>query len=122
MSKKTSLVRNFSLLLIISLFFFPNLVRALTLGEIFTNLTKTLLVPIGGFLITGTFVVFLWGLVKYMYSLGEKEKVEGRWLMVWGVVALFVMGSVWGLVWALNDTLGITPAMNAAPQGGIVIP
>lgn len=123
MSKYLSLSKKVSLISIMVSLFSPTLVFAegVTLGSIFAMLTSTLLVPLGGLLITAIFVVFVWGLVKYVYSLGEKEKVEGRWMMVWGIIALFVMASAWGLVRAINETLGIDDSMNT-PVKSIVIP
>lgn len=90
-----------------------------TLGDIFSNISSDILSPFIGLLLTAAVVVFFWGMVKYVYSLGEKEKAEGRWLMVWGVIALFVMISVWGLVKAVRSSLGIT---DNAPVENIVIP
>ncbi len=40
---------------------------------------------------------FLYGVTKYIWSEGDKKE-DGKKVMVWGVVALFVMSSVWGLV------------------------
>ncbi len=53
-------------------------------------------------------LVFLWGVLKYVISGDDAEKrADARWFMVWGVVALFVMVSVWGLVRILQNTLGV---------------
>ncbi len=43
-------------------------------------------------------LVFFWGLVKYINKASEGEVKEGRDLMIWGTIALFVMVSIWGLV------------------------
>lgn len=40
---------------------------------------------------------FFWGVAMYIRSEGT-GKEEGKKIMIWGVVALFVMSSVWGLV------------------------
>jgi hypothetical protein len=40
---------------------------------------------------------FFWGVAQYIRSAGS-DKEEGRQIMIWGVIALFVMTSVWGLV------------------------
>lgn len=51
---------------------------------------------------------FFWGLAKYILSAGDEEKkTEGRNIMIWGIIALFVMVSVWGLVGVIADTFGI---------------
>ncbi len=53
-------------------------------------------------------LLFFWGLAKYVYhSDSEDSREEGRRLMFWGVIALFVMVSVWGLVNFIASDLGI---------------
>lgn len=53
-------------------------------------------------------LAFFWGLAKYIFSANDDEKKkEGRNIMIWGVVALFVMVSVWGLVRFIGDALDI---------------
>lgn len=45
---------------------------------------------------------FMWGIVLYLFG---KNKDEGKTFMLWGIIALFVMTSVWGLVGILRGTL-----------------
>jgi len=49
---------------------------------------------------------FVWSLVKFMTSAGE-SKDDAREQMIWGVIILFVMVSVWGLVNILGDTIDL---------------
>lgn len=57
---------------------------------------------------------FLYGLLKYVMSGGDEAKrAEARNVMLWGIIALFVMVSIWGLVAFLANSLGIS-------QGGSV--
>ncbi len=42
-------------------------------------------------------VIFLWGVFKFIRSDGE-DKTSGKEFMFWGIVGIFVMVSVWGLV------------------------
>lgn len=56
-------------------------------------------------------LAFFWGLVKFIFA-GEEGKKEGKSLMIWGLVALFVMVSVWGLVRFIGNALGITATPN----------
>ncbi len=52
---------------------------------------------------------FFWGLANYILNSGdEKKKDEGRRIMIWGIIALFVMVSVWGLVNVIQDTFNIS--------------
>jgi hypothetical protein len=54
-------------------------------------------------------VIFLWGLVRFMAASGNEQAIaEGKRLMVWGVITLFVMVSVWGLVAFITQITGVT--------------
>lgn len=59
-------------------------------------------------------LVFLWGVLNYVISGDDADKrADARWFMVWGIVALFVMVSVWGLVRILQNTLGVSSGAGA---------
>jgi hypothetical protein len=48
---------------------------------------------------------FFWGLATYIFSAGNpKNQAKGRSIMIWGILALFVMLSVFGIVGALQST------------------
>ena len=54
-------------------------------------------------------VSFVWGTVQFfiLNAEDEKKREQGRQFMIWGVVALAVMLSVWGLVEMLGSTFDI---------------
>jgi hypothetical protein len=56
-------------------------------------------------------LLFFWGVAKYILSAGT-EKDEGKKIMVWGVVALFVMSSIWGLTTFIRNELAIDEVEN----------
>ena len=60
-------------------------------------------------------LVFLWGVLNYVIRSDDPGKAEARNFMLWGIIALFVMVSVWGLVNILKDTLDLNPATPSAP-------
>lgn len=61
-------------------------------------------------------VIFLWGVVQYITAGGDEEKRKGaRNTMIWGIVGLFVMVAVWGLVNVLISTFGLTTTVPAVP-------
>ncbi len=51
-----------------------------------------------------TLVVFLWGIFQLVRSNSEDARADAIKVITFGVVALFVMVSVWGLVAILNNT------------------
>lgn len=71
-------------------------------------LASNLLNALIGILITLAIVVFFWGLVKYLLSGGATEDAhKGIHQMIWGVVAIFVMVSIWGLIGLLQRTFQV---------------
>jgi hypothetical protein len=54
-------------------------------------------------------VMFVWGVVQYflLNADEEKKRTQGKMFMIWGIIALAVMISVWSLVAILGDTFGI---------------
>ena len=74
----------------------------------YKDLVKILL-SISGNIINLLFVVavmyFFWGLANYIKSSGDaSERNESRKYIVYGIIGLFVMTSVWGLVKILTST------------------
>lgn len=57
---------------------------------------------------------FFWGLVKFIFAAGDEVDTEkGKSLMIWSVVALFVMVSVWGLVRFIGTATGVNQDANS---------
>ncbi len=70
-----------------------------------------------GILAALALLVFFWGLVKYIAKADdEKAKEAGKNTMVWGVIGLFVMFSVFGIVKFLQDSFDINAGNNGAPD------
>lgn len=63
--------------------------------------------PIVPFLVGLAVVMFLYGVVLVMFSEGGEKQEEGKSYMFWGIVGIFVMVSVWGLVAILTNTFGL---------------
>lgn len=57
-------------------------------------------------------LAFFYGLATSIFG-GAEKKEEAKHLMIWGVVALFVMVSIWGLVRFIGNAFDIQ-------QGGTV--
>ena len=67
-------------------------------------------------LIAVALVVFFWGLVRYVISGGE-DHAQGRNVMIAGLISLFVMVSVWGIIRLAQNTL-----LNGVNGGSIAPP
>ena len=70
-------------------------------------------------------VAFFWGLVKYIANADdEAAKESGKTLMIWGMVAIFVMVAFWGIIGYFQTSLGLTGSIDpgTAPSMTAVIP
>lgn len=71
------------------------------------RLAKGIMDTLTGLFVGAAIVFFLWAMVKFMMSVGDSEaRDEARSQMLYGVIAIFVMVSVWALVHILVTTLG----------------
>ena len=72
-----------------------------TLGDLISTFTKRIVAALAVLCLTMAVVAFFWGIVQYIWGLragdATKEK-NGRNFMLWGLIALFVMFSVWGII------------------------
>lgn len=76
------------------------------------NLTNNVLTSVGTLLMTAAFLFFFYGVVVFILGRvsgkGDMAKLEqGKQFMLWGLIALFVMVSVWGIVRLAQDMLGV---------------
>lgn len=59
------------------------------------------------FILALAVVSFLYGIVTYIFRAGDETKrKEGVRFITYGIIGLFVMISVWGLVALLSNTIG----------------
>ncbi len=72
-------------------------------------------------LITLAVVYFIWGVIGYVLGKSEEAKKEGRDRMIWGLVGLAVIVSIWGLVAILKNLVGV-PNTNTISVPCIVSP
>ncbi len=89
----------------------PFFASAQTLGPI-----QTLIVSIGNLVallipicIGIAMLAFFWGLITYIR---QPEKEAGRKIMINGIVALFIMVSIWGIIALAQNALGVTGTQN----------
>ena len=53
-------------------------------------------------------LAFFFGLARYVFNAGDEEKKkDGRSIMWWGVIALFVMVAVWGIIRTFQNSFGL---------------
>lgn len=84
-----------------------------TLSACLTSIKDFILAVLVPLVFAVAFLVFIWGMFQYFIAGGanEEKREEGKKLAIWGIVAFFVMVSVWGLV----NIIGGTFMLNTTP-------
>jgi len=94
----------------------PTLGNIQVLAQSIGSIVNTLLPIVVAIALLG----FFWGLAKFIFAAGdESKKEEGKRVMVWGVIALFVMVSVWGLVFFIGNAVGIGQGQGLGQVPGV---
>ena len=94
-----------NIILISILLIFPFVTFAVSdiseLMALLTNLIKQATLIVAALAL----LFFFWGLANFIINAADETKrKEGKQIMLWGIIALFVMVSVWGLVGMLKTT------------------
>ncbi len=82
-------------------------IRFASLLDIMIWVKCVIVIAVIPLIFTLAFVIFLWGVLRFMYASDSKDKEAAKGFIWWGLVGLFVMVSVWGIIRILGTTLGI---------------
>ena len=104
-SKKIAAATSLSTLLLPALAFAQTAQNIIAVVDVFALIMNRIV----GIVIIFAIIWFIWGLAEYIFedSGDAKNRAKGRERMIMGVIALFVIISIWGLVRFLQNSLGI---------------
>lgn len=106
-------IKKLFLISLVIFLFSSSFVFAADIDTFFTAMPKY--IKIFTQIIIGLVMVFLfWGFVKYMF---QDKKEEGKGFIVWGIIGLFTIFSVWAIIFFMQrTTLGtIDPGIPNPP-------
>lgn len=70
-----------------------------TIESIVAKITEEVLNPLIALLMILATVIFLWGIIQMLANPdNEQKRSEGKKHIMWGIVGLFIMVSVWGII------------------------
>lgn len=77
---------------------------SLTLAGIVGNIVNLIntTIPV---LSTLALAIFLLGIVRYLYSETQGKKDQSREVIIWGIIALFIIFSLWGIIAVMKSVL-----------------
>lgn len=82
-----------------------------SLNDIVKTVTSGVLTSLVGLFAVAAMAAFFFGIVKFILAARngvEKDMTNGKNFMLWGVIALFVMFSVWGIIKYGQTIFGVT--------------
>ena len=102
----------FKKLFILALISTPLLLRAQSATDLIFE-TEDLIGILLGVMTGIVFLTFLWGVARYILQSGNEEKrKELKRFLVWSILALFVMASLWGIIKFFQIVFFSGPAQN----------
>ena len=99
------------------------------LNKLILSLSNGVIRSIGYMLFTLAVVAFFWGIIQFIWSARQgaegKGISNGKTFMMWGLIGLFVMFSVWGIIKFAQGVFGIqgentiiVPTLDFKPGSG----
>src|SRR5262245_51679048 len=77
-------------------------------SDIIAKFVNVIIDPAIAVITAAGFFLFVWGLVQFLYNLNEGgENSTGKQHMLWGVIGMFVMLSVFGIINLITGTFNI---------------
>ena len=79
-----------------------------TLDCIINKVILQIINPLIPVLIGIGLIVFFWGIIQFVLNADSEEKrTTGKQHMIWGIIGMFIMVSVWGIIYLLQDFFGV---------------
>ncbi len=78
----------------------------MTVDQFILRLADVIINPLIRLLFAVALVVFLWGIIEYIRGAGSSDSREqGTRHIIWGLVGLFIMVSVYGIITLFKNTI-----------------
>lgn len=85
--------------------------QTLTVGSLMAKINKFLINPLITLMFIVAFVLFVWGLFVFFQAKGgggDEEGIEkGKRHIMWGIIGMVIMVSVFGIMQLIITTLGV---------------
>ncbi len=78
-----------------------------SVDSLIANINTYIINPFIAFLFVLATVLFLIGMIRYYIAGEEKDRETGKKHMAWGLVGMFIMISVFGIMRIIVNTFGI---------------
>ena len=68
-------------------------------GQVLDKIKAEILQPAALVIFSAGFLLFVWGLVVFLWHVEDSSgQEEGKQHMIWGIVGMFIMISIWSII------------------------
>lgn len=90
--------------------------NSFNINALLNKVNQFILNPIIALLFIVALITFFWGLVQFIANAGSEQGREtGRRNMMWGIIGMFIMIAVYGIIKILLQTFGIAEPTYLGP-------
>lgn len=80
-----------------------------SLSEFITEIKQEIISPLIYLLFALALMFFIYGIVEFLINIESEEgRTKGKRHMLWAVVGMFIMVSVWGILGVVLGTFGVS--------------
>lgn len=104
--------------------FFTNIAYADGVDDFIVSVNEHILNPVIMLMFAIAFIVFLWGVSQLVLNAESEEgRTTGKQHILWGIIGMTIMFSVWGIMNLILGTLETTTGVKGTidPEKGTVI-
>jgi len=78
------------------------------LAQFIDNVVRLIINPFIGLLFALALAYFVWGAAQFVLNAGSEEgRKKGKDALVWGLIGLFIMTAVFGILRVVTATFGV---------------
>ncbi len=88
-------------------FLLPQIAYAATFEQLIAKVVQNIINPIVGILFALAFLFFIWGGARFILRADDENEVtQGKQHLIWGLVGMFIMVAVYGIINLVTGTFG----------------
>lgn len=80
---------------------------AVVAGNLIDRIVTYIIDPIILLIFAAGFFLFVWGLVQFIWKLDEGAQNDGKQHMLWGIIGMMIMVSVYGIITLIDETFDL---------------
>jgi len=91
-------------------FLLPQIANAQTVSALVSKIQDAIINPIIGIIFALALLLFVWGVARFLIQADDANaREQGKKHIIYGLIGMFIMVSVYGILSVITGTLGVSP-------------